>query len=89
MSVCEDCGQRLQQFRPFTQACPACGARHRARGNPPMWSGLAGGLFPVLWLLGLFLPGPLWLRIFAVPLIFVLGGSATALATQRWVRAGV
>jgi hypothetical protein len=45
-----------------------------------MYGALAFVVIP----LGLFVPGPLWLKIIVLPLLYIAGGIGIALATQHW-----
>ena len=86
MANCERCGVNLPQARLFRVTCGSCGAKHKAVRNRSLsWlSGVYGALAFVVIPLGLFVPGPLWLKIILLPLLYIAGGIAIALVTQQW-----
>jgi ribosomal protein L37E len=86
MANCERCGKKLPKTRLFQATCSSCGAKHKAIRNKKLsWlSALYGALAFVLIPLGLFVPGPFWVKIIVMPMLYVAGGIGVAVITQQW-----
>lgn len=85
---CEQCGATLRQYRFFRNCCLVCGSRYRAAPQRGLsWqAGIYGAMSALVLPAGLFVPGPLWLGLFVIPVAYIALGILLSLTLQRWVR---
>jgi len=85
--VCESCNNKLPWFRFFNQTCVVCGTKYKAvkKKKFSYLSALVGIGVPLYLPFVIFVPLPMWVKLYLVPLLYVMLGLLLSIHLRMWV----